>query len=60
MHCALHYNVHFKSGALENRVTERDLCGLCPVDIEWLWIVEARRRAAPDEFRELCKLSSER
>jgi hypothetical protein len=57
---ALHYNVHFKSGALENCVTEHAICGPRPVDIDWVWIVEARRRAAPDEVlnrvteQELC------
>jgi hypothetical protein len=55
----VHYNVHFKNGSLANRVTQRDLCGLRPVDIDWLWIVEARRRAAPDEIRKLCKLVQE-
>ena len=55
----VHYNVHLKCGNLENRVTERAICGLRPADIDWIWIVEFRRRASPDEIRELCKLSSE-
>jgi hypothetical protein len=54
------YNVHFKDGRLANRVTERALCGLSPVDIDWVWDVEHRRRATPHEVRKLCKLSSER
>ena len=53
----VHYNVHFKDGSLVNRVTERFLSSLYPVDIDWVWIVEERRRAAPDEIRKLCKPS---
>jgi hypothetical protein len=52
----LHYNVHFKDRSLANRVTERALCGLRPVDLDWVWIVEARRRATPEEILNLCKL----
>ena len=59
-HGVLHYNVHFKDGSLANRVTERALCGLRPVDIDWVWDVENRRRATPQEVQKLCKLSSER
>lgn len=54
------YNVHFKDGSLANRVTERAICGLRPVDIAWVWNVSERRRVAPDEVQNLCKLSSER
>ena len=53
------YNVHFKDGSLANRVAERAICGLRPVDIAWVWNVSERRRVAPDEIRMLCKLSSE-
>ena len=57
----VHYNVHFKNGSsLENRVTEHQICGLRPVDIDWVWILELRRRATPDEIQKLCKLSSDR
>jgi hypothetical protein len=55
----IHYNVHFKDGSLANTVTQRAICGLRPVDIAWVWIVEARRRAASDEIRKLCKLVQE-
>jgi hypothetical protein len=53
------YNVHFKDGGLANRVTDRAICGLRPVDIAWVWNVSERRRVALDEIRNLCKLSSE-
>jgi hypothetical protein len=53
------YNVHFKNGSLESRVTEREICGLRPVDIAWVWNISERRRVAPDEIRNLCKLNYE-
>jgi hypothetical protein len=57
----VHYNVHFKNGSsLEGRVTEPAISGLRPVDIDWIWIVELRRRATQEEILNLCKLSSER
>jgi len=54
------YNVHFKDGRIENRVTERAICGLRTVDISWVWNVSERRRVAPSEILNLCKLSPER
>ena len=53
------YNVHFKDGSLTTRVTERAISGLRPVDINWVWDVEHRRRATPEEVQNLCNLSSE-
>ena len=53
------YNVHFIGGSLENRVAQRSICGLRPTDIDWIWIVELRRRATQEEILNLCKLSSE-
>jgi hypothetical protein len=38
-----HYNVHFKDGNTENRIIERAIRGLRPMDINWVWIVELRR-----------------
>ena len=49
------YNVHSKSGRLENRVTDRAISDLRAADIDWVWIVEGRRRATPEEIRRLCK-----
>jgi hypothetical protein len=31
-----HYNLKYKTGALLNRVTARDVCGIRPQDIEWI------------------------
>ena len=28
---------------------------LKPADIEWIWIVEEKRNATPEEIRKLCK-----
>ena len=57
----VHYNIHFNNGnSLEGRVTEPAICGLRPVDIDWIWIVELRRRATQEEILNLCKLSFER
>ena len=56
----VHYNVLFKSTGLVNRLTERDLCGLRPQDISFVWIVEEKRNATPDEIRELCKRAPKR
>ncbi len=33
---------------LGTRVTERAICGLRPANIDWIWIVELRRRATPE------------
>ena len=52
----VHYNVHFKSGSLQKRVLEREIRGLRPVDIDWIWIVELRRRATQEEILKMCKL----
>jgi hypothetical protein len=55
----VHYNVHFKKKSVINRLIARDICGLRPVDIDWIWIVELRRRATPAEIGKLCKLAYE-
>jgi hypothetical protein len=52
---SMHYNLKYKNGGLLNRVTARDICGIRPQDIEWIWIVEEKRNATPEEIRELCK-----
>ena len=51
----VHYNVKFKSGGLLNRLVAIEVCGLKPMEIEWIYLVEARRQATPDEIRQLCK-----
>ena len=50
----LHYNIHLMGGRLLSRVTSRYFEGLRPEQIEWVWIVETRRRAKPEEIRKLC------
>ena len=41
------YDVQYKSGALENGVTETEICDRRPADIRWLWVVEQNRYAMP-------------
>jgi hypothetical protein len=41
-------------------VSSRDSCGIRREDIEWIWIVEDRRSASPEEIRELCKRATKR
>ena len=52
---ATHYNLKYKTGAVLNRITAHDISGMRPQDIEWIWIVEEKRNATPEEIRELCK-----
>jgi hypothetical protein len=57
---AVHYNVKFKSGGLLNRLTAREVYGLSPREIEWIYLVEEKRNATPQEIRELCKRPTKR
>ena len=51
----MHYNIQLACGALWNRITARYLEeGMKPEQIEWVWMVEARRRATTEEIRNLC------
>jgi hypothetical protein len=49
------YNVCFKGGVLQGRMTVRGFEGLRSEQIDWVWIVDEMRRATPDEIRKLCK-----
>jgi hypothetical protein len=56
-------NAPFQLGDCDSRHSVKQMDAgrrLRAVDIDWVWIVEARRRAAPDEIRKLCKLVHER
>ena len=50
------YNIHLKGGGMHSRVTIRSFEGLRPADIEWVWILEIRRRATPKEIQLLCAI----
>jgi hypothetical protein len=52
---ALHYNVRFISGATATRVTARTLREIKSDQIEWIWMVEAQRRATREEIERLCR-----
>ena len=51
----VHYNVKFNSGGLLTRLTRREVYGLKPREIEWIYLVESKRNATQEEIRELCK-----
>lgn len=51
----VHFNVKFKSGGLLTRLTRREVYGLTPREIEWIYLIEQKRNATPEEIRELCK-----
>jgi hypothetical protein len=53
-HGTFHFNAKYKGEAISNRVLARDIKECRVSDIEWIWIVEARRRATPEEIRQLC------
>ena len=50
------YNVCFRGGALQGRMTVRCLEGLRPEQIDWVWMVDEKRRANPEEIQNLCKV----
>ena len=49
----LHYNVFHKGGFLQPGVTARGFRGLSPADIDWIYIVEEKRRATQQEIKKL-------
>jgi hypothetical protein len=51
----LHYNVKFKSGGMLNRLVADEVCGLKPLEIDWVYMVEAKRMATTEEVKKLCK-----
>lgn len=57
---AKQYNLKYKTGALLNRIPLHDVCGIRPQDIEWIWIVEEKRQATPNEIKEVCKRGAKR
>lgn len=48
------FNVLFKSGCLDTRVSAAHLKGKKVQEIERIWIVQAARRATADEVKKLC------
>lgn len=50
----VHFNVMYKGSGMVSRVFARDIKGSRPLDIEWILMVEAGRRATPIEIRQLC------
>jgi hypothetical protein len=56
----VHFNVKFKSGGLLTRLTAREIVGLTTYEIEFIYLVEKKRNATPEEIRELCKRGPKR
>ena len=48
------YDVHFKGGGLRKLVTGRSLRGLKARKVDWLWNIERKLRATPEELLKLC------
>jgi hypothetical protein len=48
------FNVRFKNGTLDTRVVAAYIEGRKPAEIDWIWILEARRKATPEEVKKLC------
>jgi hypothetical protein len=51
----VHFNVKFKSGGLLTRLTAREILGLQPREIEFIYLVEKKRNATAEEAKPLCK-----
>jgi hypothetical protein len=49
-----HFNVMHPRGVLDQHVLARYFKECRVKDVEWVWIVEADRRATPEEIRQLC------
>ncbi len=56
----VHFNVKFKSGGLLTRLTEREISGLQPREIEFIYLVEKKRNATAEEIRQLCRRAPKR
>jgi hypothetical protein len=50
------YNVCFRGGTLQGRMTVRALQTLRPEQIDWVWMVVETCRATPEEIHTLCKV----
>jgi hypothetical protein len=40
---ALHFNVTFKAGGMRHRLMAREVYGLKPAEIDWVYLVEQRQ-----------------
>ena len=39
-----HFNIRFVSGLLRNKVSKRDFIGIDPKTIEWVYVIQGKRR----------------
>jgi hypothetical protein len=49
-----HFNIRFKAGLLRNKVSKRDFIGLDPKSIEWVYVIQGKRRVTDKEIALLC------
>jgi hypothetical protein len=50
----VHFNVMYKGAGMASRIFAREIQGSRPAEIEWIWMVEAGRKATLMEIRQLC------
>jgi hypothetical protein len=48
------FNIRFVGGLLRNKVGKRDFIGLDPRTIEWVYVIQGRRRVTDKEIAALC------
>lgn len=51
---ALHFHIKYRERGIDNRSLAHELKGCKVSEIEWVWIIEERRQASPEEVRQLC------
>ena len=49
-----HFNIRFVSGLLRNKVSKCDFVGLDPKTIEWVYLIQGKRRVTDKEIALLC------
>ena len=49
-----HFNVRFVGGPLRNKVSKRDFVGRDPKTIEWVYLIQGKRRVTDKEIALLC------
>ena len=48
------YNIQFAGGGIQTHVTARAFAELHPEQIAWVWMVDKKRYATPEEIQQLC------
>lgn len=48
------FNVRYKDQSLDLRVRAQFLKGIAVAEIDWIYIIDAKRHATPEEIKRLC------